>query len=146
MNPEWEIADYYRRYRLLARPSIDLVTFLKHVAVALIVTIIISCVVAVSLVSTNVIEYENVLNYVFLIWAATVCVFCIVFNKIILIECIELYQHYASEETRRKCVCMPSCSVYAIMAIRKYNTFKALYMIMRRLSNCYGNICIVDYP
>ena len=70
----------------------------------------------------------------------------LVFAKRILILSIELYQHYASDEVRRRCVCKPSCSDYAIMALNKYNTFKAIYLIYSRLERCYGSELIIDYP
>lgn len=68
------------------------------------------------------------------------------FTKRILILFIELYQHYASDEMRRRCVCQPSCSDYAIIALKKYNVFKAIRLIYNRLERCYGSELIIDYP
>ncbi len=60
---------------------------------------------------------------------------------------IKLYQYYASEETRRKCHCMPSCSEYALLALDKYIWPKALWLIYRRLTH---TCCLpgykIDYP
>jgi putative component of membrane protein insertase Oxa1/YidC/SpoIIIJ protein YidD len=60
---------------------------------------------------------------------------------------VKFYQHYASEKTRRKCQCMPSCSEYALMALDKYYWPKALWLIYRRLTH---TCCLpgykVDYP
>jgi putative component of membrane protein insertase Oxa1/YidC/SpoIIIJ protein YidD len=70
----------------------------------------------------------------------------LIFSKKIFITLIQLYQHYASESTRRQCTLMPSCSEYALLALSKYNTFKALYKIYIRLTRkCKGNYQI-DYP
>ena len=72
-------------------------------------------------------------------------VFCICFKKIC-ISVVEVYQHYASEEIRRRCSLMPSCSEYALLALKKYNVFKALYKTYIRLTKrCKGNYKI-DYP
>ena len=60
---------------------------------------------------------------------------------------IRLYQHYAPEEIRRRCLFMPTCSEYAILAIRKYGCViglcKSYYRLMYR---CRGNVYMIDYP
>ena len=64
-----------------------------------------------------------------------------------LIILIELYQHYAPERIRRKCICMPTCSEYAIICVKKYNLFKALWRIYNRLTHeCIGQIYHIDTP
>ncbi len=71
----------------------------------------------------------------------------IIFSRPIFINLILLYQHYASEATRRKCVCHPSCSVYALITFRKYNVFKAIHKTYKRLCLCSSrNKIIIDYP
>ena len=60
---------------------------------------------------------------------------------------VECYQHYAKEKTRRKCLCVPSCSEYAIACFKKYELIKALAKIKKRLSvSCKGHIYIIDPP
>lgn len=60
---------------------------------------------------------------------------------------IKLYQHYAPESIRQKCICTPSCSEYALIVLKKYNTLKALKLIYIRLKfTCNGNKPITDYP
>ena len=72
-------------------------------------------------------------------------VFCLCFKKVC-ISAVEVYQHYATEETRRRCTLMPSCSEYTLLALKKYNVFKALYKTYIRLTKeCKGNYKI-DYP
>ena len=59
---------------------------------------------------------------------------------------VRLYQHYASEELRRRCVCKPTCSEYALMAFEKYCWPYAMYKILYRLRyGCQGQYHI-DYP
>ncbi|MGM0648277.1 MAG: membrane protein insertion efficiency factor YidD [Bacteroidota bacterium] len=68
-------------------------------------------------------------------------------SKRISILFIELYQHYASEQTRRRCTLKPSCSEYAILAIKKYGIIKGLYKAYNRLFIvCKGNVYRIDYP
>lgn len=67
--------------------------------------------------------------------------------KFILIKSVECYQHYAKEETRRRCLCMPTCSEYAILTLKKYPLPVALRKIRIRLFfTCDGGIYIKDFP
>lgn len=66
--------------------------------------------------------------------------------KKMLLLLIKCYQRYASEELRRSCVCIPSCSEYSIIALTRYNLFKAIYLIIRRLTRVCKNEYIIDYP
>ncbi|MBQ6431527.1 MAG: membrane protein insertion efficiency factor YidD [Oscillospiraceae bacterium] len=63
------------------------------------------------------------------------------------IKTIECYQHYAKEEIRRRCICVPSCSEYAILCLKKYELVHALIKIHHRLYvTCYGSDYIIDWP
>ena len=63
------------------------------------------------------------------------------------IKIVECYQHYAKEETRRKCICIPSCSEYTIDNLRKYELIYALIHIKKRLfTTCRGDNCLIDLP
>ena len=60
---------------------------------------------------------------------------------------IQVYQHYASEQRRRMCKCMPSCSEYALLTLDKYLWPKALWLIIRRLTKvCPSAGYKIDYP
>ena len=73
--------------------------------------------------------------------------FLICFSKRILILLIELYQHYASEDIRRKCLLMPTCSEYALLALQKYGVLKGVYKTIIRLTKkCKGDTYYIDYP
>ncbi|KAA5217934.1 membrane protein insertion efficiency factor YidD [Bacteroides finegoldii] len=64
-----------------------------------------------------------------------------------LIGIVKLYQRYAPEETRRKCLYKPTCSEYAILALKKYGLVKGLYKIYIRLfKTCRGIEYGIDYP
>ena len=67
--------------------------------------------------------------------------------KPLLIICIKCYQHYASENIRRSCMCKPTCSEYAIIVIKRYCLIKALILIYIRLfRTCTGRIYKIDFP
>lgn len=64
-----------------------------------------------------------------------------------MIGAIHLYQRYASEHTRRKCLCKPTCFEYAILAIEKYGVIKGGWKIYIRLfKKCRGRIYMIDEP
>ena len=67
--------------------------------------------------------------------------------RIIGIFAIKCYQHYASEETRRRCLCVPSCSEYSIICLKKYELIHALLKIRKRLfKTCKGHRYVIDNP
>lgn len=69
------------------------------------------------------------------------------YGRILGIKIVECYQHYASEATRRKCKCIPSCSEYAILCLKKYELLRALLKIRKRLFvTCKGFEYIIDNP
>lgn len=64
-----------------------------------------------------------------------------------LIGTIRLYQHYAPEDVRRRCLFKPTCSEYAILALQKYGVIIGLFKTYIRLfRKCRGNIYRIDYP
>jgi hypothetical protein len=68
-----------------------------------------------------------------------------IFLRKILIWLITVYQATAKIETRLRCCFEPSCSEYAILAIKKYGVFKGVNKSIKRLKRCHppGGI---DYP
>ena len=88
----------------------------------------------------------SVINKV-LLTVGTAVFMLFVFAKQLLILCIKCYQHYASENIRRSCLCKPTCSEYAICAIKKYCLIKAIILIYIRLfKTCTGKIYKIDFP
>lgn len=63
----------------------------------------------------------------------------------IMIFSIRLYQRYASSETRLHCCYEPSCSEYAILAIKKYGIIMATVKTIKRLRSCRPPFKI-DFP
>lgn len=71
----------------------------------------------------------------------------IVFARPIAVLLIKLYQRTAPDFIRGKCVCEPTCSNYALLAIRKYGIWRALPRIYHRVVHtCKGEPTIIDYP
>jgi putative component of membrane protein insertase Oxa1/YidC/SpoIIIJ protein YidD len=69
--------------------------------------------------------------------------------KKIIIGSVEIYQHYMPEWVRRKCLCMPTCSEYMILAVKKYGALKGLGKGLYRLTHtCRGRWgdYKIDYP
>jgi putative component of membrane protein insertase Oxa1/YidC/SpoIIIJ protein YidD len=76
---------------------------------------------------------------------SSVMVFCICLKKICILT-IEIYQHYVSDEVRRRCSLMPSCSEYALLALQKYNVIKAIHKTIIRLNHKCNSTYKIDYP
>ena len=57
-----------------------------------------------------------------------------------------LYKVLAPMSVRRRCVFIPTCSTYMIMAITKYGLFLGVYKGIRRLLRCHPPNGGEDYP
>jgi len=69
----------------------------------------------------------------------------LIISKHVLTLCVMFYQKYGKSSVRLRCCCEPSCSQYAMLALRKYGMPIALIKIIFRLRRCHppGGI---DYP
>ena len=64
-----------------------------------------------------------------------------------IIGAVRLYQRYAPEEIRRRCLFKPTCTEYTILAIQKYGVIKGLYKAyIRVFKKCKGRIYRIDEP
>lgn len=90
-------------------------------------------------------QYEVWFDFLFILsFYILIGLFCL---KKAAIGCIRLYQHYAPENIRRRCLFKPTCSEYAILAIEKYGLIIGLIKAYIRLfKKCRGNIYQIDYP
>lgn len=86
-------------------------------------------------------------------WRAAVCAAGLAavaegYLRFCLVQAVRCYQHYAAEETRRRCKCVPSCSEYAVLAFcRVFPLLLAVLKIRRRLlRTCNGEEYKVDFP
>ena len=53
------------------------------------------------------------------------------------ILCVHFYRHCVSPLTPPSCRFTPTCSQYALEALRKYGPLKGLWLTLRRLSRCH---------
>ncbi len=82
-----------------------------------------------------------------LVYIASFSISFLYIARLLCIKLVECYQHYAKEETRRKCLCKPTCSEYAIIVLRKDILLVALFKIAKRLfKTCKGGIYKKDEP
>ena len=64
-----------------------------------------------------------------------------------IIGAIRLYQRYAPEDIRRRCLFKPTCSEYAILVIQKYGVIRGMAKAYVRLfKKCKGRIYRIDEP
>ena len=66
--------------------------------------------------------------------------------RLLLIKIVRCYQHYAKEELRRFCMCMPSCSEYAVAVLKKYPLVIAIFKIIYRLTVTCDGWMKIDLP
>jgi putative component of membrane protein insertase Oxa1/YidC/SpoIIIJ protein YidD len=138
---EQETAKAYCLHHELARPETDVKTvvkwFLYFEGLALML----------SLVFQFIFNRFGIFIGFFSLYSLVGLVVFVAYLKKIGALLIELYQHYAPEKIRRKCVLMPTCSEYALLALRKYGVVVGLYKTYIRLTQkCKGNIYKIDYP
>lgn len=85
-------------------------------------------------------------SFMLLAEAVHIIVF-LIFGRKILQQIVKIYQRYAPESLRRQCSCQPTCSEYALLALRKYVWPKALFLIIRRMAHtCQEPGYKIDYP
>lgn len=70
------------------------------------------------------------------------------YGRLCIVLTVKCYQHYAKEETRRRCKCIPSCSEYALIALKTiFPLIFALIRIWKRLRRtCDGEEYKIDFP
>ncbi len=154
---EQMIAEHYVLERPMIRPDTDCRKAIRYVSIYLIVSFL------VALLSFHLFDWLGIfclapdpiqcLNenhpivFTLLYFALTFSIIGLLCLKKALIGAIRLYQHYAPEDIRRRCLFKPTCSEYAILAIKKYGVIIGLFKAYIRLfKKCRGNIYRIDYP
>ena len=156
---EWEqnVAEIYVNFRELVRPKTNFKKALICVLFFVLVTSLITWFIHIVFSTVGIFAYipKNMLVfYEEHFFLSIIVLYVIVFFinlffclKYAVIGVIKLYQHYAPDEIRRRCLFMPTCSEYAIIAIRKYGITIGLYKSYFRLFfRCKGNIYMIDFP
>lgn len=145
---EDEYVRYYCHKRPLVRPNttpLSLLSYLTQcVMVSCVITIIISS--PIHFLRNQGMNGFDIKTYSLLFLISLLIVLFVRLKKLLII-CIELYQHYAPDRIRRRCICKPTCSEYAILCLQKYNVFTAIYKIYIRLTKgCRGLLYHIDEP
>ena len=87
---------------------------------------------------------ENEITFLLVLFVSII--YISVFLKRALIWLVHLYQHYAPDRVRLKCVFEPSCSEYMIMCIKKYGSIRGTLKGCIRLLRCHPPNGGKDYP
>lgn len=133
---EQESVRNYVMNRPMNRPKTNIMTILFLLGAFLFFCIFVSFLTAFVFHNTNV--YVHIC-----IWVAAL----IMMLRLFLIKAVECYQHYAKNSTRKKCLCKPTCSEYAIAVLHKYCIFVAIYKIWKRLFViCKDGMYKIDLP
>ncbi len=137
---EQDIAEKYVLFRPLPRPGTDIRKGILCFFAYTLSTIILA---ALTFPVTNAIWEIQFMHHLLAVSALTgLCSL-----RTAVVGCIRLYQHYAPERVRRKCLFRPTCSEYAILAIRKYGVIIGFILTVNRLlKKCRGSIFRIDYP
>lgn len=154
---EYDVARIYVNYRKITRPKTDIRAAIISFLIFAIVTGILTWFTRFVLISVGALAYlplniqvfftEKPALSGFVTCLLVICVELIFSLKYIVIGIIRLYQHYAPEVIRRRCLFKPTCSEYAILAVRKYGAIIGLFKSWYRLVYlCRGNIYRIHYP
>jgi len=154
---EQDISEAYVCDRQISRPDLNIWKATKKVTVITLATVLLALILNYIFYSFGLFthlpieiqKFQSDSPKLFIILFAAGLGFFVffMFLKKILIGIIELYQHYASEDVRRRCLFKPTCSEYTILALKKYGVIIGLYKAYIRIfKKCRGNIYRIDYP
>lgn len=135
--------EFFNSKRKITRPDLHI----KRVTIILLCTIAVSVMFGLSL--GFILKKCNVVRYTFyalISGAAVLLITVIVRLKHILIWLVKVYQKFAPERIRQKCVFVPSCSEYMILALQKYGAIKGFIKGIQRLKRCHLPNHGEDYP
>lgn len=131
----------------LYRPKINFVKASVVTVGTIVGTLGISFLLALLFRDTGLLGFENKsqLQAFLNIYCAAQILVLVVTLRYIMIWFIKVYQRYAKSETRLRCCYTPSCSEYAILALKKYGAIIGGIKTVRRLLRC-GPLGGIDYP
>ncbi len=154
---EQSIAEEYVLRRPLTRPDTDVKKAIKYGVIYIFATLLVGVTFLLMFNWLGVFSYfppktvqfknEHPFWFHFLYFIVVFVITALCCSKIFVIGCIRLYQHYAPEDVRRRCLFKPTCSEYSIMAIKKYGLIIGLIKAYIRIfKKCKGNIYRIEYP
>ena len=138
---EQELVRKYVIERPLYRPSI---TYSKALAIVCVAAL---CLTGAAVAGFLLLSLLGLSLDVFLYIAIYLFLTAFIFLRRLAVLCIRLYQHYAPEEVRRRCLLKPICSEYAIAVIKKYGfVIGSIKTWIRLVCKCRGNVYYIDEP
>lgn len=154
---EQRIAEWYVLRRPLTRPNTSFFKAILHIFAFFVVTLALHAMLyflldwlgVFSFMPDSLKEFQENNEVYFFIISTFLFVFIAAFfmAKRAIIGMIRLYQRYAPEDVRRRCLLKPTCSEYAILAIEKYGVIHGLKKTYIRLNKtCRGRTYRIDYP
>jgi putative component of membrane protein insertase Oxa1/YidC/SpoIIIJ protein YidD len=140
--------------RELVRPGTNIIGALRYIMIFLGVDILVTLICACPVVyfyQTGIFQKPELTNNSIVMLAAIFLIITfislLVVSKKAIIGLVRLYQHYAPERIRRKCIFKPTCSEYMILALEKHGLIKGFYKgIYRMFFKCKGFYYSIDYP
>jgi putative membrane protein insertion efficiency factor len=154
---EQDIAEDYVCNREILRPDFTFLKALKNGSLTIGLTFLLSLVLYKVLDALSVFLFlpteiqkgqeENPEFFFLLFFLSLMLLVFVLFLKKILIGIVKLYQHYASEDVRRRCLFKPTCSEYTLLVLQKHGVIIGLYKAYIRIfKKCRGNIYRIDFP
>lgn len=133
----------YCNIRPLKRPDITVITAMRKWLIIILAEMLISMSISYLLMRLGCLFF----NSTWKTFLVLLLFLNIIISRFIFIDCVMLYQHYAPEEIRRRCILKPTCSEYAIIVLRKYGTIIGGCKIIYRLKfKCRGLFYYIDEP
>jgi putative membrane protein insertion efficiency factor len=153
-DEEQEEAREYVCRRKLIRPNTNIVRSLRYImtffGVDILITLICGYLMRYFFQNGELFDSGLINNHTALfaiIFLIITFVGLLIVSKKAIIGLVRLYQHYAPERIRRKCIFKPTCSEYMILALEKHGLVKGLCKgIYRMFFRCKGFYYSVDYP
>jgi putative membrane protein insertion efficiency factor len=156
---EWEqeTAYIYVHMRHIVRPKTSTKKAFVYLLLFVILSVLFTWLTYSTLTSVGVFEHlpfriQNIYHHspyslIITIYVLVMITGLLICSKRAVIGLIKLYQHYASDEIRQRCIFMPTCSEYALMVIKKYGLIVGgLKSYKRLIHRCKGNVYMIDYP
>lgn len=123
--------------RTLERPK----TTMRHVWLALFGLLLLYCSAGVVAIFLPIDSW-----YRALVFTAEIVVLNESYLRFFGIVLIKAYQHYATDDMRKTCHCVPSCSEYSISELKKYPLLIAFVKIFLRLNKTCDGSYKIDKP
>ena len=98
----------------LSRPKTNIFTLLMIVSIYVLIAFV--C-------SYFTVLIFNIVDYIGWIYVFYYAFGFFMIAKLLCIKSVECYQHYAKEDIRRRCLCQPTCSEYALEVLKRYFLF-----------------------